>query len=105
MTLDRKPALDAVHHFMREHQTNSVAEGFVWRAVQIALDEVEEQEALGIEHQSLYWVVLHKGSPRPLAVCSTHWRARRTVKQLQAAFDSNRRNYIITKVPGMEIVK
>lgn len=107
MSLDRKPALAAVRNRLANWDSNVMEADIVYRFVNLALDTVEEQIATETAHLNEYWVITYTGAGRDtvMSVCSTRARARRAVTQLMKAWDENRKNYIIHRVPGLEVVK
>lgn len=107
MSINRKAAIAAVAKQLSDWDSNVTEKDIVYRFVNLALDAIEEQQALEQPHDAEFWVIGYIGAGRDtlMAVCSTRARARRAVKQLMKAWDETRSHYVIHRVPGLEIVQ
>lgn len=97
MTLNRKPAIDAVRDYMRRNQTNALQNNVIWMNVQIALNAIEDALEHGTADTGQLWVITRHG--HPLVVCRNKRKAKRRLRLIrQLSAQPDREGYAITAV-------
>lgn len=99
--LNKQAAIAAVTARLKQVQSSSWDQRFIWPLIHLALDAAEEQQASETAHPSEYWLIASDGSA--LGIASTRARARRAVKQLMVLTGKPRSEFIVHRVPGVEV--